>query len=961
MRKVTLQCLTALCVCLLAAGCAVWPGRRPPVDRAAVERRIERLLTETGHEAFRARLARPFDFRQITLDNGLRVVTMEDFSSPIVAVQVWYHVGSKNEQPTRQGFAHMFEHMMFRGTDVLGAEDHFNLINSVGGTNNAFTHFDYTAYVNTVPSNQLDLALWLEADRMMFLEVSQDAFETERNVVEEERRELCLNAPYGTLPERITATVWRRHPYRWLPIGRIAHLEAATVDELRRFWDTYYVPNNATVVIVGAVPHEQAQAAAQRYFGWMPRLPEPPRVTEREPEQTEERVVTLKERLGPIPAVVYAYRSVPRSHPDAIPLDMTLDILAGGESSRMYTDLVKDRKLCALILTQQFTLEQDGVLGIVGALDPIKYILSFLNPFSDPHKAIMEAFNEHIELLQRDGVTNRELEKAKNQMMNTAVIRLRTVEGKAQNLGEAGILFGDTDAINRELEAIGSVTCEDIQRVAREYLTPARRTVAKVVPDRKYEYDPDEGLDLEDYVLPDREFSKERIVRPAGFPTAPPVNPLLDEIPQVRIEKRVLDNGLEVVAIPNREVPFMTVVLAFRHGAWTEDPKLPGVASMTMAMLTKGTESFTADQLAEIIEFNALRVHGTAATDMAAVVAMGLSHKLAVAMELMGEVVCRPTFPWPELRLLKRQRKVELMYQARQPSFQASSELARRMFADHPYARMPTGRRRDIRAIKRSHLVKWWRTFVRPDAAVLYIAGDVTAGQAFALAEQHFGGWTARGPMPTVDVPSLPAPQDTHIYLVHNPKAAQSEIRIGQIGISLYDPDYYKAGVFSQIFGGAYNSRLNKTIRIEGGRTYGARGGFSAGRFGGRFVSSASTKTAATAATLRDMLTVIESMRTSPPTDDELRQAKSYLVGSVPARYETALDIVNAQMQIELNGLPKDNLERSIAEYKATEANDVVRIAEDHIDLDKLTIVVVGDAKKIKKDLEEIAPVTVVR
>jgi len=957
MRKTLL--ISLLCLCTLT-GCTTLTPQPVPVHRPTD---FEELVV-TGP-------SRPFDFREITLDNGLRVLTMEDFSSPIVAVQVWYHVGSKDENPNRQGFAHMFEHMRCRGTEVLGPEDHFELIRSVGGTNNGFTSFDYTAYVNSVPSNQLDLALWLEAERMMFLNISQEGFETERNVVAEERRQNYLNVPYGTVPEQILPVACTKHPYRWLPIGKIAHLEAATLDELRNFWDTYYVPANATLVIVGAVPHEKAQEAARSYFGWMPRLPDPPPVTVREPEQTEERRIILRERLGPIPAAAYAYRTVARSHPDSIPVEMTLRILAGGESSRLHLDLVKKRRLCALIYSQDFTLEQHGVIGIVGALHPVRYILSKLNPLgfilsklglvSPPHAAIFEAFDEHIEKLRQDGVTERELNKVKNQMLTEAVIAQRTVDGKAAQLGETGIVYGRHDWLNQRLDAIASVTREDIQRISREYLDPSQRTVVEIVPDRRYVYDPNAGLDLDDYEPPEREFVKRGIVRPEDFPAKPPTGDLLEEMPQVHLDEKVLDNGLKVVAIPNHEVPLSSVVLALKYGAWTNDPRRPGVASMTLSMLTKGTEKYTAEELAEIIEFNALNVYGSAAIDTATVVAMGLSQKLPTAMELVGEMVQRPTFPKPELGLLKNQREIELMYQEKEPGYRASSELCRRIFGDHPYARLPTGRRKDVGRIRRGHLVKWWNTFARPDAAVLYIAGDVPADRAFVLAEQCFGGWTAAGPMPEVDVPPLPERQDTHIYLVDNRGAAQSQIRIGQTGVSLYDPDYHKAAVFSQIFGGAFSSRLNKAIRIEGGRTYGAHGGFSAGRFGGRFVSSTSTRTESTDRTLRDMLAVIESMRTNPATDDELRLAQRYLVGRVPSRYETAIDVVNAQLHIELNGLPKDNLERSLAEYKATETDDIVRIATEHVDLGKLTIVVVGDARKVKQGLEKIAPVTVVR
>jgi zinc protease len=633
--------------------------------------------------------------------------------------------------------------------------------------------------------------------------------------------------------------------------------------------------------------------------------------------------------------------------------------------------LVKKRKLCALIISQDFTLEQDGLVAVVGALHPMKYILGRLNPVGfifrtlhivkGHHAAILQAFDQHIEALQRDGVTEHELEKAKNQMMKAAVGSLLTVRGKARELGETSMLHPSPEWLNGQLHAIAAVTREDIQRVAQTYLVPERRTSVNVVPDKRYEYDPNAGLALEDYAVPEREFSKIGITRPESFLKTPPINDLLDELPLVSTEETVLANGLKVVAITNNEVPVMAVALGLKHGAWTEDPRWPGVASMTLSMLTKGTKQHTAEELADIIEFNALDLNGTASLGSALVAATGLTEKLPIAMELLAEVARQPTFPGSELRIIKRTRQVELMYQEKQPSYKATTELSRRVFGNHPYARAATGQRKDVRRIRRRYLVKWWNTFARPDAAVLYVAGDVTAESAFALAEQHFGDWTPEGPLPEIELPPLPERQETHIYLVNNPRAAQSEIRVGQTGFAIHHPDRRKAQIFNQVFGGSFGSRLNKAVRVERGLTYGAGGGFSAARYGGILACNASTKTETTAEVLEATLDVIESMRDTPPSDEELTSARSYLVGRVPATYETALDTINALWHIESYDLPKDDLERSVAEYKAAKADDILRIANEHVDLDRLTIVVVGDARKIKRGLEAIAPVTVVR
>ena len=311
-----------------------------------------------------------FDYRRTVLDNGMEVITLEDFSCPIVSVQMWYHVGSKDEREDRQGFAHMFEHMMFRGTDRLGPTDHFELIRRAGGSCNGYTGFDRTVYLQRVPSNQLDLALWLEAERMSFLKIDQKSFDTERKVVEEERR-VGLYSPYGTVFEKVLAALSRKHPYRWSAIGNIAHLRATSVGELRDFWKRYYVPNNATLIVVGAVEHDEALRKARAYLGWIPRSEDPPRVTVREPQPTKPRTADIKEKNAPAPAVGVVYRTVPIAHEDGVALELLGRILGGGQSSRLYRELVADKQLAVGTWAGDFRLEQDGVLITGAVMTPI--------------------------------------------------------------------------------------------------------------------------------------------------------------------------------------------------------------------------------------------------------------------------------------------------------------------------------------------------------------------------------------------------------------------------------------------------------------------------------------------------------------------------------------------------------------------------------------------------------------
>jgi len=494
-----------------------------------------------------------FDYRQIKLSNGLTVITLEDFSCPIVAVQLWYHVGSKNEDPNRQGFAHMFEHMMFRGTDILGPTDHFSFIRRVGGTTNGHTGFDRTVYDETLPANQLELALWLEAERMAFLKIDQESFDTERKVVEEERR-MRVNQPYGTLVDQLLPQLYKVHPYRWPPIGNIAHLRATSVPELRAFWTRYYVPSNATLIIVGAVKHEKAQRLAKKYFGWIPRYNEPPRITIREPEFKGPRLVTIKEDNAPAPGVGVIYHTVPIRDEDTVALEILTKILGGGHSSRLYRELVAQKQLAVGAESFMWSLEQDGLLA-AGAVMP---------PFgSDPNK-VLGIIKKHIARLRTEPVTKHELTKAKNQMLRSVVTQNLTIASKADTLGSAAVDIGDVSSVNRQIDEIRKVTRGDILRVASKYLAPKRalevmvkRNLLGALTKKRTDEENAPITGKREEVAPKPGRSGE--VRPKDFPRKAPSAPISPAKLTPAYSSRVLNNGLKVLVVPNHEVPFVSV------------------------------------------------------------------------------------------------------------------------------------------------------------------------------------------------------------------------------------------------------------------------------------------------------------------------------------------------------------------------------------------------------------------
>lgn len=914
------------------------------------------VLLGLAPRALAADGGRVFDYRDVTLENGLRVLSLEDFSCPIVAVQLWYHVGSKDEQPDRQGFAHMFEHMMFRGTDRLGPTGHFDLVRRTGGDCNAYTSFDNTVYVQVVPANQLELVLWLEAERMAFLKIDQTAFDCERKVVEEERR-LGINRPYGTIPERVLPELFKVHPYRWLPIGKIPHLRAAAVQELRDFWSRHYVPANATLVVVGAVKHEEVERLARRSFGWIPRYPAPERIAVREPP-LQGVTLTLKDDNAPAPVVAAAWRTVPVGHEDAVGLELLATILGGGQSSRLYRKLVAEDQVAMLAMGGAQSLEHDGIFAAGAVLSPLG---------GSPNK-VLELVKSQVERLRTEPVTEAELTKARNQMLAGLVRSNLNVASKATLLGSASVLEGDAGRVNRRLEAIRAVTLADLQRLARTYLAPERMVqvtveqnilgslLGKLRGSARAEEDAPITAKPETEAPPP---GRKGLTRPRDFPAEPPVAGLLAAPPAFAHTSKVLPNGLKVLVVPNHEVPYISIQLGLSAGTWTEAK--PGVASMALSMLTKGTTRRSEKELAEELEMYAISLGGSAGHASSFVTAGCLTEHIERTMALLGEVVLTPRFPADEFEKLRKQVRTGLAVALAEPSDKAERELDRRLYGSHPYGRRTTGEVADLDALKVDDLAPWWQTFVRPDEAVLIFAGDIEPGRAEQLAAQTFGSWKAAGPKPRVELPPLPKAEPTHIYLVPY-NGVQSQIRIGQlVSLRRGQPEFATAEVVSSYFGGAFNSRLNEVLRVQKGLTYGASGGFSTFRFAGALQMSTFSKTESTVDAVRAALEELERLRKEPPTTKELEDTKSYFLGSFVRRRETPQQMASELWTIQSYGLPADHFEQTLQRVAQTDAAACQRLVRDLVDPGRLVVVVVGDPGKLQKDLEKVAPVTVVQ
>ncbi len=408
------------------------------------------------------------------LANGMKVVIVEDHSRPVINLQVWYHVGSKDERAGRTGFAHLFEHMMFRGSKNVGPEEHMRYVREAGGMVNAYTHFDHTVYWESIPSNYLERMIWLEADRMESLVINEENFKKEREVVKEERRLRVENPPYGLISDDLFPQVYRQYPYKHNPIGSMADLNQATPADVQEFFNIYYVPDNATLVLVGDLDPNEGLGWARKHFGRLPRGNKPvPRVTATEPPQTEFREFTKSYNNVPLPGVISAYHLPPASHTDSYALELAASVLSSGQSSRLYRRLVYDEQSAVQAAGQTLLLEGPSIFFGVAIANQGKEI-----------KEVSSSMQVVLEGMRTEQVSEEELTKAKNQAAARFIVGNQSMQQKADLLGLMAVQRGDPALYNTELARYQKVTAGDVQRVAQKYLVPTNETRMWIYPEK---------------------------------------------------------------------------------------------------------------------------------------------------------------------------------------------------------------------------------------------------------------------------------------------------------------------------------------------------------------------------------------------------------------------------------------------------------------------------------------------
>jgi zinc protease len=881
----------------------------------------------------------PIPFTERTLKNGLHVFTARDASTPNVTVQVWYGVGSKDDPEGRSGFAHLFEHMMFKATRDMPAEHMDRLTEDVGGMNNASTWDDFTNFYEVIPANHLEVLLWAEAERMSSLSVDQANFVSERAVVEEELRQSYLANPYGRLSLAIQNASYTIHPYKRSTIGSIGDLDAATLPDVKAFHDTFYRPSNANLIVVGNYDPKTLDAWIEKYFGEIgnPTLPAP-RVTVVEPPRTAPKTVVVYAPNVPLPAVDITWAIPGASSKDLAALRILDGVLSTGDASRLNHDLVYDRQIAQSINSDAGRNAQPGLFQVQAVMAGGKTL--------DEGEA---ALRDEVKRVRDEPVAPAELARAKNQSVASALQERETAEGRAFEIGYALLVESDARRANTDIAALQAVTAADVQRVAQTYLQDDRRVTIRYLDDSQRPAGEKPAPDLAQFspkvtadVLP---AGLVAAPPPAGLPTAAPTPgaPAVSTTPA--IAERTLANGLRVIVAKTSDVPMVTAELTMKSGSAADPSGLSGVAEMTADLLPKGTTTRSATDIASEIEAAGGSLKSETSYDGSGLTLTVMADQLSATLPIMGDVARHPAFAPEEIERLRRQKLDDLAVELKQPGDLAAYVAAPTVFGAGPYGHAVGGAPKSLKAVKRADIEAAYARAFRPDGAILVLTGDIEPEAGFALAEKTFGDWKKPDALlPAITTAS--APIKPRVLVIDLPAAGQAAVVLTAPTIGRSDPRYYAVRAVNAVLGGGYSARLNEEVRIKRGLSYGAGSRVDARNGVGVFSASAQTKNASAAEVAALLVDEAKKLGSAPIAADELAPRKASLVGNYGRAIETSAGLAGVLTSDALYGVDLGEVGLYPQKVDAVGPDAARAAASAAIDPAKASVIVVGDAKQ---------------
>jgi len=884
-------------------------------------------------------------FEQWTLDNGLTIIAIPDDTTATVTTSLWYEVGSKLDPQNRSGFAHLFEHILSRKTLNMP----YNMINDltadVGGTRNASTGSDRTNYYEIVPAEYLETMLWTHRERMAYPVVDEEVFETERSVVKEELRQRVLAPPYGrfsrfVLPENAFDVLPLRRP----GIGSIEDLDSASLDDARAFHQTYYGPDTATLIVAGNFELDTLRGLVEKYFADIPRRANPVdlAITEREPERTAPRSVESFAPNVPLPLVGTVWKAVPATHPDAPALEVLDAVMGRGVNSRLHKALVLTGK--AVQAEQFVSLSEEG--GFIAHFGVI-------NPAADPGEVAGILAGE-TDRMRAEPVTAAELSEAKNELIAASLRERETAEGRVFELGEALVSTGDPRAADKRLAAIAQVSAADVQRVARTYLDPAKRT------DLTYSQGPDTPSTYANPVpmptfrsLPSAT-GEPLAVRPEGEREAPPPPGSAPQVAAPEIVEQTLANGLTVVAAQTGNVPLATMTVLVPGGVKSDPRAKAGIALLAASLAEKGTANRSAEEIAAALESLGATFGGTAASDGSYFSLTAPVANMRAAGEILADVIRNPVYPQDELER-ERQRQIDgLQVALKDPGALAEYVAQVVAYGEAPYGTLAEGTPQSLASITRDDLLEhstgWWH----PAATQVIVSGGIAPDDAIALTQSLFGDWIVEGnPREPVANPAGKATVP-HTVVVDMPEAGQAAVVLANRAIARGDDDYYSLVLANSVLGGGSSGRLFQEVRNKRGLSYGAYSSLPSRADAAFLSASAQTKNESADEVAQVLLDQFARLGSEPLAEDLLARRRLYLAGNYARSLESSAGFNGIVAGLLLQGIEPAEAARYAERLQAVTPAQAANAAASYVSPDRATLVIVGDAKQFVDDLRAI-------
>jgi len=883
------------------------------------------------------------DITKVQLENGLTVLILEKHEIPIVTSTIWYHVGSAYETQGQTGISHLLEHLMFKGTRSYPKGMIDAMTAAYGGYNNAGTIFDFTMYYFNFSSDRWELALEIEADRMQHCLFDEDEFEAERHVVLEELKQQ-KDSPWGELAVQIEAAMFPAHPYHHPVIGWQADLEQISRDAVVNYYATYYVPNNATIVIVGDVTASDAIGKVRHSFAHIPaNLHLPTLVVPDIRQDTEQRLTVYQD--SSVKRLQIGYHATVLSHEDIPALDVLDHVLSHGKTSRLYQRLVEHDRLVNFVDSYHHPRKFRGVF----------YLFAVLHPGVTPD-TVERIVDEELERLHRTLIPDEELQKAKNVIAADFIFEKETTSGLAHALGEYAVLSSYED-IQTYAGRIAQVTTNDVMRAAQTYLVRANRTVGWAFP-----HDPERELaqggvsdellpppvtDMVFYKPPNNQHSglhgRREVFENRPSTTGPEI--FSPERHQFRHHRWMLENGLIVLFLEQHALPVLSIDAFVEAGQRYESDEQAGVAILTGQLLDEGTTSRSSFEIAHAIE----SVGGSLDTQSQGASVQVLSKDVGLAMDILADVLIHPVFD-PQQLEKKRQRLLGSLEEDDDHlsllSFNLFRELA---YGSHPYHRPRKGYKQTVSALSRNDVLTHYRSYFRPDNTILSIAGDVEPDRMLDEVRRKFDQWECRESPPRKDY-DFPVPQGcTRKHLERNRE--QVHLYLGHLGVTRTNPDFYALLVMDHILGvsSGFTDRISRRLRDEEGLAYsvGANISLSAEKEPGLFTAYIGTSPENVERALTGFWEEISRIRTEPVSQEELELAQNYITGSYVFNFETSAQLTRYLINVERYHLGEHFLWDLPHLIQNIGIDDIQRVARQYLDPENYYITSAGNMQEL--------------